>query len=177
MSGESTPRANAGAEALERAFGTRAVCNACAAPVEDYRVVAMFLHETAVVRAYCAHCYPAAAGGEYHAGGDGVPMDYADFAARFGAPGPPPPPATPVDRMLAALLRDPPLRLLSPGSEAFARKRRQVPYPVRAGFLIEGNGREASFTLAPDGRMDGLFGDPLACARVRELLGHHGTKA
>ena len=171
MSGESAPRTTAGAEALERAFGPRAVCNACAAPVEDYRIVALFLHETAVVRAYCARCYPAAADGEYHAGGDGLLIDYAGFALRFGAPGPPPPPATPVDGMLAALIRDPGLRLLSPGSEAFARKRRQVPYPVRVGFHIQGGDRQASFTLAADGRMDGPSGDPLACARVRELLG------
>jgi hypothetical protein len=171
VSGESTPRATAGTEPLERVFGAQAVCNACAARVGDYRVIALFLHETAVVRAYCGHCYPAAAEGDYHAGGDGLLLDYAAFAARFGAPGPPPPPATPVDRLLAALVRDPALRALSPGSEAFARKRRQVPYPVRAGFLIEGSGREASFMLAPDGRMDGPSGDPLACARVRELLG------
>jgi hypothetical protein len=171
VSGESAPRATVGAEALERAFGARAVCNACAAPVEDYRVVALFLHETAVVRAYCARCYPAAAEGEYRAGGDGLLIDYADFALRFGAPGPPPPPATPVDGILATLIRDPGLRRLSPGSESFARKRRQVPYPVQVEFLIEGGGRKASFTLAPDGRMDGPSGDPLACARVRELLG------
>jgi hypothetical protein len=171
MSGESTPRATAGPEALERVFGARAKCNACAAPVDDYRVVALFLHETAVVRAYCGQCYPAAAEGDYHAGGDGLLMDYAAFAARFGAPGPPPPPATPVDRKLAALVRDPALRLLSPGSEAFARKRRRSPYPLRAGFLIAGSPREASFTLAPEGALDGLTGDPLACARVREVLG------
>lgn len=171
MSGESVPRTTAGAETLERVFGARAVCNACAAPVGDYRVIALFLHETAVVRAYCARCYPAAAEGEYHAGGDGLILDYAGFAARFGAPGPPPPSATPVDRMLATLVRDPALRALSPPNEAFARKRSRSPYPVRAGFLIEGSGREVSFTLAPDGRMDGPSGDPLACARVLELLG------
>lgn len=170
MSGESAPRTTAGAEPLERAFGARAACNACAALVDDYRVVALFLHETAVVRAYCAGCYPVAAEGEYHAGGDGLLIDYADFALRFGAPGPPPPPATPVDGMLARLIRDPGLRRLSPGSEAFARKRRQVPYPVRVEFLIEGGVRAASFTLAPDGRMDGPTGDPAVCDRVRELF-------
>ncbi len=109
MSGESTPRTTVAAEALERAFGARAVCNACATPVEDYRVVALFLHETAVVRAYCRRCYPAAAEGEHSAAGDGLLLDYASFAARFGAPGPPPPPATAVDRALTTLVRDPAL--------------------------------------------------------------------
>jgi hypothetical protein len=171
MSGESVPRTAAGLEPLERVFGARAVCNACGEPVAEYRVVALFLHETAVIRAYCAGCYPDATDGEYHAGGDGLILDYASFAARFGAPGPPPPAATPVDRILAALVRDPALRMLWPGSEAYARKRRFSPYPIRAGFLIAGRSREASFTLTPGGGMDGLSGDPLACARVREVLG------
>jgi hypothetical protein len=171
MSGESTPRATAGNEALERVFGAEAACNACASRVGDYRVVVLFLHDTAVVRAYCGHCYPAAAEGDYRAGGDGLLLGYAAFAARFGAPGPPPPPATPVDRMLAALVRDPALRRLSPPSEALARKRRRSPYPVRAGFEIDGATCEARMSVAPEGRMTGLTGDPAACARVRELLG------
>src|SRR4029077_17037305 len=58
VSGESTARAAAGREPLERVFGERATCNACGAVARDYRVVALFLHETAVVRAYCADCYP-----------------------------------------------------------------------------------------------------------------------
>lgn len=171
MSGESVARATAGAETFERVFGARATCNACAVQVPDYRVIALFLHETAVVRAYCAACYPAAADGDYHAGGDGLILDYATFAARFGAPGPPPPAATPVDRMLAALVRDPALRALLPPSEAFARKRSPAPYPVRATFVLEGETREASFVLAPDGRIDGLAGDRLACDRTRERSG------
>ncbi len=170
MSGESTPRSMVAAAALERVFGTRAVCNACAASVADYRVVALFLHDTAVVRAYCGPCYPAAAEGTYWAGGDGLLLDYAGFAARFGAPGPPPPPATWVDRVLAALVRDPALRGLSPANEAFARKRRQVPYPVRATFLIEGVLCEATLALAPDGRVTALAGAPAACQRLRGLL-------
>jgi hypothetical protein len=170
MSGESAPRATAGAEPLERAFGARAVCNACALPVESYRVVALFLHETAVVRAYCAACYAAAAEGDYHAGGDGMIIDFAGFATRFGSPGPPPPPATPVDRMLTCLVRDPALRTLSPASEAFARKRREVPYRVRATFLIGDARREVVLTVAPEGRLAALAGDPLAGAHVRELL-------
>lgn len=171
MSGEATPRATGGSEVLERAFGARAICNACRAAVEGYRVVVLFLHDTALVRAYCPDCYPAAADGDYRAGGDGMLLDYAAFAARFGAPGPPPPPATPVDRMLAALVRDPALRRLSPPSEALARKRLHVPYPVRAAFLLEGATREAELMLAPAGRVTALSGDAAACARVRELLG------
>jgi hypothetical protein len=170
MSGESTPRATAGAEPLERAFGARAVCNACAASTDGYRVVATFLHEMAVVRAYCAACYPAAADGDYHAGGDGLILDYAGFAARFGAPGPPPPPVSPVDRMLASLVRDPTLRALSPASEAFARKRRLIPYQVRASFQLAGEQREVMLTLAPDGRVGALAGDPRAASHVKELI-------
>ena len=171
MSGESSPRATAGTEALARAFGERAACNACAASVADYRVVVLFLHQTVAVRAYCSDCYPAAADGDYHAGGDGLLLDYAGFAERFGAPGPPPPPMTPVDRMLAALVRDPALRSLSPGSEAVARRRRQSPYPVRVGFLIAGATSEARMNVTPDGRMTALTGDAAACARVREIVG------
>jgi hypothetical protein len=172
MSGESTPRATAGTEPLDRAFGPRAVCNACGTPVESYRVVAFFLHQTAVVRAYCDPCYAAAAEGDYHAGGDGLILDFAGFAARFGSPGPVPPPATPVDRMLALLVRDPALRALSPASEAFARKRRQVPYRVRAAFLLDGARREVVLTVAPEGGLAALSGDPIAGARVRELIEH-----
>jgi hypothetical protein len=170
VSGESAPRATAGSESLERVFGAAATCNACGARVTEYRVVALFLHETAAIRSYCARCYPAAADGDYRAGGDGLLIDYPAFAARFGAPGPPPPPTTPVDRMLAALVLDPALRLLAPGSEAVARRRRIVPYPVRVGFALDGATREARMNVAPDGRMTALTGDPAACARVRAVL-------
>ena len=122
------------------------------------------------MRAYCGHCYPAAAEGDYHAGGDGLLLDYAGFARRFGAPGPPPPPSTAVDRLLTALLRDPALRLLSPASEAIARRRRQVPYPVRAAFMIEGGIREALATVATAGQLIALVGHPAACARVKALV-------
>ena len=123
------------------------------------------------MRAYCVRCYPAAVDGDYHAGGDGLLTDYADFAARFGAPGPVPPPSTPVDRLLTALIRDPALRLLSPASEAVARRRRQVPYRLRVGLVIDGVGAEARMTLSPAGTVADLDGHPGACARVRELLG------
>jgi hypothetical protein len=159
------------AEALERVFGPSARCNACVAAVADYRVVTLFLHETAVVRAYCPHCYPAAADGDYHAGGDGLLMDYTGFAARFGPPGPPPPPSTPVDRLLTALIRDPALRRLSPASEALARRRRRVPYPVDVTYELDGAPAEARMRVAVSGAISELSGDPGACARVREPSG------
>ena len=145
------------------------MCNACGTAIPAYRVVAVFLHETAAVRAYCARCYPAAADGDYHAGGDGILLDFAAFARRFGSAGPPPPPATPVDRLFARLIRDPALRRLSPANEAVARRRRQVPYPVRVAWLVDGALAEARFTVSPPGAVVDLSGDPSACARVREL--------
>ncbi len=157
------------AEALERAFGPRATCNACGDAIADYRVVAAFLHETVAIRAYCAGCYPAAADGDYHAGGDGLLLDFDRFTRRFGSAGPPPPPATPVDRLLTVLIRDPALRLLSPASEAVARRRRQVPYPVRVEMAIAGELAEARFTLSAPGAIVELSGDAAACARIREL--------
>ena len=132
-------------------------------------MVAAFLHETVAIRAYCARCYPAAADGDYHAGGDGLLLDFAGFTRRFGSAGPPPPPATPADRLLSALIRDPSLRMLSPASEAVARRRRQVPYPVRVAMWREGRSAEARFTLSAPGAIVELTGDPGACARVREL--------
>lgn len=156
--------------ALERVFGPRAACNGCAAATDDYRIVALFLHETAVVRAYCPGCYARAVEGEYRANGDGLMLDYAGFAARFGPPGPPPPPATPVDRLLTRLIRDPSLRRLSPASESMARRRRLVPYPVRVELLMDGALAEARMTLSITGAVADLTGHPGACARVRELL-------
>ena len=164
-----TPRATVCAEALERAFGPRAVCNACGATTAEYRVVAVFLHQTAAIRAYCAGCYPAAADGDYHAAGDGMVTDFATFVRRFGSAGPPPPPATPVDRLLTALIRDPALTRLSPASEAVARRRRRVPYPVEVTMRIDGADASARFTLSALGAMIALTGDPAACARVQEL--------
>jgi hypothetical protein len=169
ISGEAAPRATVCAEALERAFGPAAICNACGARIPDYRVVAAFLHETVAIRAYCATCYPAAADGDYHAGGDGLLLDFAGFTRRFGSAGPPPPPATPVDRLFTALIRDPSLRVLSPANEAVARRRRQVPYPVRVALWLEGRSAEARLTVSAPGAILELSGDPDACARVREL--------
>lgn len=145
------------------------MCNACAVASVDYRVVVVFLHGTAAVRVYCPRCYPAAADGDYHAGGDGMVLDYGDFAARFGPAGPPPPPATPVDRLLTALIRDPALRRLIPANEAVARRRREVPYPVRVTMRLGGALVEAQMTVSALGAIVALAGDPVACARVREL--------
>src|SRR5262249_43960895 len=127
MSGESTPRAAVGVEELERAFGEAAVCNRCGASVAAYRVVATFLHDMVAVRTYCAVCYPQIEGG-YWAYGSGLLIGYDEFARRFGARGPTPPQTTPVDRRLAALMREPGLRSLIPPSEALARRTRTLPY-------------------------------------------------
>ena len=95
MSGESTRRDSPAApEALDRAFGPRATCNRCGRVAADYRVIARFLHDLASVRAYCGPCYADALEGRHDAAGDGLLIGWAEFAARFGAPGPPPPPAT-----------------------------------------------------------------------------------
>src|SRR5262245_43910842 len=104
----------ASAVAFERAFGDSARCSRCTATTTSYRVIATFLHDTVAVRAYCERCYDVAVEGEYHAQGDGLILDYAGFAERFGAAGPPPPPCTPVDRALRALIREPSLRFLTP---------------------------------------------------------------
>jgi len=146
VSGESTRSATAGAVAFERAFGETARCNRCQATISDYRVLAVFLHETAAVRAYCQACYEIAIEGEYHARGDGLILDYAGFAERFGAAGPPPPPCTPVDQVLGVLIHDPALRSLSPPSEALARRTRTTPYRFRLE-IDEGHGPQ-SFELA-----------------------------
>ena len=167
MSGESSPRQATAHEPLERAFGERARCSDCGAEAENYRIMVLFFHQTAAVRAYCRACYPAATEGDYHANGDGMLMDFATFVARFGPAGPPPPPVTPVDRVLLALVRDPSLRALSPANEAFARKRGPSPHAVSAAFEIGGSPRQATFTVSMTGALGDLAGDADACARVR----------
>ena len=169
MSGESTSRSPGNASALERAFGDRAACNRCGAEIADYRVIALFLHDTALVRAYCRECYGVAVDGEYHARGDGLRLDYAGFAERFGAPGPPPPPATPVDRLLATLLRDPDVRFMTPPSEAVARRLRMSPYRFRIELLLDGAERSVDLTLRPDGTVERIEGEERARERLRAL--------
>jgi len=171
MSGESTSRATVGAAAFERALGARARCNRCAAAIEDYRVIATFLHDTVAVRAYCRDCYEAATEGEYHALGDGLLLDYAGFAERFGSAGPPPPPCTPVDHALTALIREPALRSLVPPSEALARRARSTPYRFKIELAVAGATQRAELSLMPDGRIVTLEGEPDARERVRALLG------
>jgi hypothetical protein len=170
VSGESAPRPVAAAEPLDRVFGETARCSTCGVAVAGYRVVALFFHQTAAIRAYCPGCYPAATEGDYHAGGDGLILDFATFAARFGAPGPPPPPVTPVDRVLLALVRDSSLRSLSPANEVFARKRGRPPYVVRAGFAMDGAEKVATLTIAADGTAAGIAGDPQACEWARTAI-------
>jgi hypothetical protein len=169
MSGESTSRVTAGVEPLERAFGDAAACNRCGVVSPDYRVIATFLHDTVAVRAYCGSCYPEVEG-EYHARGDGLLMGFGEFARRFGSPGPPPPPCTPVDGMLAMLLRDPTVRSLAPASEALARRTRTTPYRFRVVLEVEGAARAAELAVNPTGRIEGIAGDPEARERLRAML-------
>ena len=82
MSGEATSKTSASAEAFERAFGSVAACNRCQSRIEDYRVVAVFLHDTAAVRAYCRACYPAASEADYFAGGERVFLQVIQDAQR-----------------------------------------------------------------------------------------------
>jgi hypothetical protein len=170
LSGEATPRPQ-DPLALERAFGERARCNACGVEVDRYRVIALFLHDLAVVRAYCAACYPTACDGEYHAGGDGLLLDYAAFAQRFGAPGPPPPPPSPVDRRLGTLIRDGRLTRLVPPSEALARRSRVTPYRVHAEFAFGEQRCAAELVMSADGELLSIEGDPEACRHVTAMLG------
>jgi hypothetical protein len=171
MSGEATSRVASSAAALERAFGAEATCNRCAARVEDYRVVVVFLHDTAAVRAYCRDCYPVAVDGSYFARGSGDVLEYAAFGERFGSPGPAPPPATPVDRILAALVRDPALVSVSPRSEAGARRLGALPYRFRVELSVGGAVRAAVLVVSPKGRVVTLEGDDAACALVKRAVG------
>lgn len=151
MSGESTRSETASATAFERAFGDSARCNRCRIETRDYRVLAVFLHDTVAVRAYCQECYDVAIEGEYHARGDGVILDYPSFAERFGAAGPPPPPCTPVDRVLSTLIRDPAMRSLKPASEALARRTGKTPYRFQVEIEEEGDAQTADLGITENG--------------------------
>lgn len=170
MSGESTTRAAMDTAAFEKAFGDTARCNRCLAGIPDYRVIATFLHDTVAVRAYCPGCYPSAVEGEYHAFGDGLVLDYPGYAARFGPAGPPPPPCTPVDRMLTALIREPALRSLAPASEVLARRALTTPYRFRVELHLEGATETAQLLVAPEGKILAVDGDPAAVSRLRAVL-------
>ncbi|HET9328349.1 MAG TPA: hypothetical protein VFQ05_16405 [Candidatus Eisenbacteria bacterium] len=151
MSGESTRSGIASAAAFERAFGDSARCNRCGSVTPEYRVLAVFLHDTVAMRAYCQPCYDVAIEGEYHAGGDGFILHYEEFTKRFGAAGPPPPPCTPVDQVLSALIRDPALRSLKPPSEALARRTRKTPYKFQVE-IDDGKGpHRFELDLTPNG--------------------------
>jgi hypothetical protein len=169
MSGESTGRTTTAREALEHAFGDAAACNRCGERIGDYRVVAQFLHDTAAVRAYCGACYPRVEG-EYHALGDGLLLPFDEFARRFGAPGPAPPPITRVDRVLVRFLAQPDVVRLVPASEALAKRRRTTPYLFNLGVRVGAEVRAVMLALAPDGSVTSLQGEPVACGRVREML-------
>ena len=169
MSGESTPRAAVGVEELERAFGEAATCNRCGTSVAAYRVVATFLHDMVAVRAYCATCYPLIEG-EYHAGGSGLLIGFDEFARRFGAPAPTPPSPTPVDRLLAGLLRAAELRSLVPASEALARRGRVLLYRFRVMLEVDGAAQTIEMAVSAGGRVESLAGAADARARLSALL-------
>lgn len=169
MSGESTSRSITAPDALERAFGASALCNRCGERVSDYRVVAHFLHDTAAVRGYCRGCYVKSEG-EYHAAGDGLLLGYEEFARRFGAPGPPPPETTRVDRTLARLVADADVLRLVPPSEALAKRRRATPYTFDLGVRVGEELRAVMLALEPDGSVASLQGEPVACERVRGII-------
>ena len=169
MSGESTTRRTTAPEAMERAFGNSAVCNRCGERALEYRVVAHFLHDKAAVRAYCAACYPRI-DGEYHSAGDGLLLTWNEFARRFGPPGPPPPEATRVDRLLARLVACPDVARLVPPSEALAKRRRSMPYVFDLGIRVSSDVRPVMLALEVDGSVASLQGEPVACERVRGLI-------
>jgi len=168
LSGESTRRDSPAApEALDRAFGERATCNRCGRVAADYRVIARFLHDLTSVRAYCGSCYADALEGRHDAAGDGLLIGWAEFAARFGAPGPPPPPATAVDRRLAALLGRGDLRMLDPATECLARRRGPPPHRFTIELAPAGALARATFELDAGGAVLSASGDPAAVAAVR----------
>jgi hypothetical protein len=168
VSGESTRQERPAApEALDRAFGARATCNRCGRAAADYRVIARFLHDLASVRAYCPSCYAAALEGRHDARGDGMLIGWAEFAARFGAPGPPPPPATAVDRRLAALLGRADLRMLDPATECLARRRGPPPHRFEIELAPAGTPARATFELDAQGVVMAVSGDDDAVAAVR----------
>ncbi|NOT34833.1 MAG: hypothetical protein HOP12_11780 [Candidatus Eisenbacteria bacterium] len=169
MSGEATRREATARESLERAFGESAHCSACAAAVADYRVVALFLHEGVVVRAYCRACYDDALAGEYGARGEGLLLDYDAFVERFGAAGPRPR-VSPVDRALFGLMRDSNLASLTPATECLARRRGTAPYRFAATFGAPGHETRATFELTAEGRMQQLTGDASAQERVQRAV-------
>jgi hypothetical protein len=169
MSGESTARQITSAEAMEQAFGERAACNRCGERTAEYRVVAHFLHDTAAVRAYCRACYPHV-DGQYHARGDGLLLTWDEFARRFGAPGPQPPPATKVDRLLARLVGSAAVARLVPPSEALAKRTRLMPYTFDLGVRVGEDVRAVMLALEIDGSVASIQGEPVACERVREMI-------
>lgn len=170
MSGESTRQPHEVHEALERVFGDRTRCSACVEERTDYRVLTLFLHDHAVVRAYCPGCYEDAVDGEYAARGESLVLDFDAFVARFGCPGPRPRPSA-VDRALLALVRDPGLTGLSPASECFARRRGAAPYRVTASYRDGAGEITASFVVAADGSARGFDAHPEARRRVERALG------
>jgi hypothetical protein len=87
MSGESSPRATAGTEPLERAFGRGRPATPAAPCAMTIALLTLFLHDTVIVRSYAKRCYPLRPMVTITSGGTGLWLDYHAFAQRFGAPG------------------------------------------------------------------------------------------
>lgn len=169
MSGESTRKSTPRGEDLDHVFGEKATCNRCVMRWPGYRVIVTFYHDLAAIRAYCPTCYPLATEGEYHAAGDGLLLAAESYAQRFGAPGAPAT-ATSISRLLAALVRDPALRELVPGTEAAARRLGQKPYRFLVEMDVEGEPLEAVMVVEPGGRVQAVEGDPPVRARLLALV-------
>ena len=169
MSGESTRKAAPGGEDLERVFGEKATCNRCVMRWPGYRVIVSFYDDLAAIRAYCPTCYELAAEGEYHAAGDGLLLAAESYAQRFGAPGAANA-STSINRLLAALVRDPALRELVPGTEAAARRLGQTPYRFLVEMDVEGEPLDAVVVVEPGGKVQAVEGDPPVRARLMALV-------
>ena len=168
MSGESTRQSASAGEDLETVFGEKATCNRCVMRWPGYRVIVSFFHDLAAIRAYCPTCYELATEGEYYAAGDGLLLTAEAFARRFGAPDAAAADTT-INRLLGALVRDPALRELVPGSEAAARRLGHTPYRFLVEMEIEGEPYDAVVVVEPGGRVQAIEGDPPVRTRLQAL--------
>jgi len=169
MSGESTRKSAPASESLDQVFGEKATCNRCGARWPGYRTIVSFFDDVVAIRGYCPLCYEVASEGEYHAAGNGLILDGAEYARRFGAPAAVAT-STPVNRLLATLVRDPALRELVPGTEAAARRLGHSPHRFLVEMEIDDEPLDAVLVVEPGGRVVAVEGDPRVCARLRGLI-------
>ena len=174
MSGESTRKTAHEGESLDRVFGEKATCNRCGTGWPTYRTIVSFFDDLVAIRAYCPMCYEVATEGEYHAAGSGLVLDSTHYARRFGAPAATAT-STPVNRLLATLVRDPALRELVPGSEAAARRLGHAPHRFLVEMEIEEEPLDAVLVVEPSGKVVAVEGEPRVCERLRGLVAVAGT--